>query len=152
MHVRLESSQGDIAAGVVVRSLTLNDLAATDSPAAAPGVTLPASMVHKAIELTGAAVYLSSAAFPETRGGGGGGAAAAAPPVAARAEGAAGGAWAARMLPMLREGPSPCHVLRPLGAVLLASYDPSGKPSELWAQAWLGLGLGLGFGFGLGLG
>ena len=132
----------------------LNDLAAADSPAAAPGVALPASMLHKAVELAGAAAYLSSAAFPETRGGGGGGggAAAAAPPVAARAEGAAGGAWAARMLPMLREGPSPCHVLRPLGAVLLASYDPSGKPSELWAQAWLGLGLGLGFGFGLGLG
>ena len=135
----------------------LNDLAAADSPAAAPGVTLPASMLHKAIELTGAAAYLSSAAFPETRagdggGGGGGGGAPAAPPLAARAGGEAGGAWAARMLPMLREGPSPCHVLRPLGAVLLASYDPSGKPSELWPQAWLGLGLGFGFGFGLGLG
>ena len=142
VHVRLESSQGDIAAGVVVRSLTLNDLAAADSPAAAPGVTLPASMVHKAIELTGAAVYLSSAAFPETRGGGGGGGgaqAAAAPPLAATVDGEPGAAWAARMLPMLRDGPSSCHVLRPLSAVLLASYDPGGKPSELWPQAAVNL-------------
>jgi hypothetical protein len=136
VHVRLESSQGDIAAGVVVRSLTLNDLAAADSPAAAPGVTLPTSMVHKAIELTGAAVYLSSAAFPETRGGA---RAAAAPPLAATVDGEPGAAWAARMLPMLRDGPSSCHVLRPLSAVLLASYDAGGKPSDLWPQAAVNL-------------